>query len=91
MSPPSTSVEKERPEKSEGLVKSAKPDPEKSPRLAPLEERFKVCDTDQPIDITSDRVETDTKDSLITFGNGSDKGILSADLSKRSSVKTRPE
>jgi len=24
-------------------------------------------DTDQPIDITSDRVETDTKDSLITF------------------------
>lgn len=67
MSPPSTSVEKEKPEKSEEPVKSVKPDPEKSPRLAPLEERFKVGDTDQPIDITSDLVETDTKDSLITF------------------------
>jgi len=65
VSPSGTPAEKERLEKSEGPEQSAKP--EKPLRVAPLEERFKLGDTDQPIDITSDRVETDTKDSLITF------------------------
>jgi outer membrane protein assembly factor BamD len=65
VSPASPPIEKEKPEKSEGPEKSAKS--EKSSKLAPPEERFKVGDTDQPIDITSDRVETYTKEGLITF------------------------
>jgi lipopolysaccharide export system protein LptA len=56
---PSAPVEKGRPETSAG--------PEKPLKGASLEERIKVGDIDQPIDITSDMVETDTKDSLITF------------------------
>jgi outer membrane protein assembly factor BamD len=63
--PAEAPVTEEKPGKPEDPQKTAIP--EKSSKMAPLEERFKVGDTDQPIDITSDRVETDTKESLITF------------------------
>jgi len=62
---PNPATEREKPEKSGGAEKAAKP--EKVVKLGPLEERFKVAEIDQPINITSDRVETYTKDNLITF------------------------